>query len=403
MTDSTQPDTATGENVRRLRTWRGKDQATIAGLAGRSQGWLSRIETGQARLDRRTDIEALADALEVHPGDLIDGPWRPAKSRNYEVDVLVPAVRVAMVDAVPDARPLPVAELTRRVGVAARVMWRDGDLVALAAALPGLIGAVRLAAGNGGTEEDHQQALRLLAVTCSTAFPMLKHCGYPDLALAASNMCTAAVEPLLEEPWQAYAGVRRSHALIPAGAPERALMIAQHAVDVVEPHVGGSDSAARMYGFAHLTAAVWAAYAQRRENADAHLAEAAAVAERLPDHDWFDIYFGPANVAIHRAQVAAALGDGERLPALAAAVDEAAVPSAVQRSYLHTYVGHGLLGVRGRADDAVRELRLAETLAPVRFRTRMIVPPMVMDLLGRPMRSSSLRELRGLAYRVGIG
>jgi len=48
-----------GETVRKLRRWRGKDQETLAGLVGRSQAWLSNVESGKTRLDRRTDIESV--------------------------------------------------------------------------------------------------------------------------------------------------------------------------------------------------------------------------------------------------------------------------------------------------------------------------------------------------------
>lgn len=391
-----------GTNVRRLRAWRGKDQAALAGLVGRSQGWLSRIESGKLRLDRRTDVEALADALQVHPSELTGQPYRPTGSRTYDIDVLVPAIRVALVDAVPDARPLPAAVLRRRAEQAARAMWGDGNLVDLAAALPGLIGAVRVAAAYAGSEDDHRDALELLAVVASVAFPMLKHCGYTDLALVAAHLCTTAAEELDDPVWRAYADFRRSHALIPVGAPDRAMQISRRAIDTLEPHVGSGVVALRMYGFAHLTSAVWASWAYRREDAEAHLAEADAVARRVPDGDFWDVFFGPTNVAIHRAQVTAALGDGEKLPALAAAIDPAGLPGPVQRSYLHTYVGHGLINVRGRADDAVAALRRAEDAAPLRFRTRQIVPALLMSLLGKPMRASSVRELRGLAYRVGL-
>jgi len=124
----------------------------------------------------------------------------------------------------------------------------------------------------------------------------------------------------------------------------------------------------------------------------------------VSDGDFWDLFFGPTNAAIHRTQVAATLGRGDELPTLAAGINENAVPGAVQRCYLHTNIALGLAQVRGRADGAVRELRVAEEIAPMRLRTRSaIVPGLVMQLLGKPMRASSLRELRGLAYRVGIG
>ena len=41
---------------------------TLVGLTGRSHGWLSKVENGHARLERRQDIAAIAEALEVSAG-----------------------------------------------------------------------------------------------------------------------------------------------------------------------------------------------------------------------------------------------------------------------------------------------------------------------------------------------
>jgi hypothetical protein len=378
------------------------DQATLAGLVGRSQGWVSRIESGRLRLDRTTDVEALASALEVHPGDITGRPHRPAGGRTYEVDALIPAIRVALVDEVPAAPIRPVAELAERVRRLSRLMWRDGDLTGLAAALPEILGEVRLASVDGGTEEDRRRALQLLAVVTSVAFPMLKNLGHTDLALVAANRSVAAAEELGDPVWRAYAGFRRSHALMPAGSPVRALEVARRTVDELEPHVGGDPAALRMYGMTHLTTALWAARADQRDVAVTHLAEAEEVAGRLgEDGEWFDIFFGPNQVRIHGVGIAAQLGEGDRAPDLARRVDTAAVP-AVHQAMLAANVGHGL-GQARRGDDAVRALRQAERIAPQRMRTSQHVRSLVMALLGQRMRPASLRELRGLAYRVGIG
>jgi transcriptional regulator with XRE-family HTH domain len=403
VTEPTAEDRAVGAAVRRCRRLRGLDQRTVAGLVGRDQSWLSRIESGRSSLSRATDIEALAGVLAVHPADLLGHSYAGHGSRTAEVDALIPAIRVALVDEVPDVRPLPVAELARRVVRVSRVMWRDGDLTSLAAALPGLLGAVRAAAGNGGGEEDRRRAAELLSVLCSVAFPMLKNLGYTDLALVAANRCTAAAEELGDPLWRAYAGFRRSHALMPAGSPDRAVDVARGAVDGLEPHVRGDDPAAlRMLGMAHLTVALWAGRAGRTATAVEHIDAATQVAARVDDGEWFDITFGPAQVAIHRVGIAATLGDGDRTPVLAALVDPAAVPSSVHRAFLAANVGHGLGQDRRHGDEAVRALRRAEDLAPQRMRTSRHFRDLVAGVLGQPMRPASLRELRGLAYRVGL-
>ncbi|MEU6712359.1 helix-turn-helix transcriptional regulator [Nonomuraea sp. NPDC046802] len=63
-----------GENVRAARRARGTSLETLAGLVGRSKGWLSKVENGKIPLEKRSDIVALADALEVSATELVDGP-----------------------------------------------------------------------------------------------------------------------------------------------------------------------------------------------------------------------------------------------------------------------------------------------------------------------------------------
>jgi transcriptional regulator with XRE-family HTH domain len=46
----------------------------LAGLVGRTTGWLSKIENGRAELERLSVIKALADALDVSIGDLLGDP-----------------------------------------------------------------------------------------------------------------------------------------------------------------------------------------------------------------------------------------------------------------------------------------------------------------------------------------
>ena len=63
-----------GTNVRAARRARGMSLETLAGLTGRSKGWLSKIENGHARLERRQDIAALAEALEVSADSIVGEP-----------------------------------------------------------------------------------------------------------------------------------------------------------------------------------------------------------------------------------------------------------------------------------------------------------------------------------------
>jgi transcriptional regulator with XRE-family HTH domain len=64
-----------GRRLRAARRARGKSQEVIAGLAGISSGYLSRLENGLRSLDRLSLIVALAHALEIPPTELIIDLW----------------------------------------------------------------------------------------------------------------------------------------------------------------------------------------------------------------------------------------------------------------------------------------------------------------------------------------
>lgn len=68
-------DAAMGRRLRAVRRARGKSQVVIAGLAGISSGYLSRLENGLRSLDRLSLIVALAHALEIPPTELVIDLW----------------------------------------------------------------------------------------------------------------------------------------------------------------------------------------------------------------------------------------------------------------------------------------------------------------------------------------
>ena len=104
-----------GMNVRAARRSRGMSLETLAGLIGRSKGWLSKIENGHARLERRQDIAAIARALEVSADGLLGEPARervaPAAWRAQDLRRQGPGERPAPEQ--PDERALLVGEVDR--------------------------------------------------------------------------------------------------------------------------------------------------------------------------------------------------------------------------------------------------------------------------------------------------
>jgi transcriptional regulator with XRE-family HTH domain len=84
--------------LRELRAWRDKPLKVIAERAGITEGYLSRLERGERRLDKRSTIAALAAALEVSPSELIGQPVRWEDPAMAEAQATIPALRLALAE-----------------------------------------------------------------------------------------------------------------------------------------------------------------------------------------------------------------------------------------------------------------------------------------------------------------
>jgi hypothetical protein len=77
-------------------------------------------------------------------------------------------------------------------------------------------------------------------------------------------------------------------------------------------------------------------------------------------------------------------------------------PFPANRTYHWVGYGRALARLRGRHDDAVRALRRAETLNPVRVRRDPFVRDTIAGLLPGARRDAVGQELRNMAYRAGL-
>ena len=199
-----------GENVRAARRSRGMSLETLAGLTGRSKGWLSKgwlskVENGHARLERRQDIAAIAEALAVSADSLVGTPAPEIQphARSYNFAPL----RASLLDATIDdpreapARPVSVlADLTAEQDQA----LRQADYETLTRELPGLLDDLQLhAATTAGT--GRELVLRLLIQTCASAMITLRHFGLTDLAWVSAERGRQAAELLGDPIWRAAA------------------------------------------------------------------------------------------------------------------------------------------------------------------------------------------------------
>lgn len=386
-----------GTRIREIRTWRGKSLRVVAGLAGISAGYLSRVERGKRALDSRRLLFALADALQVAPSDLTGQPYPPTDAGESAGHAATQALRALLRDAeigelATDETHL-LYELERATD-AADAASAASDYAALGDLVPGLLGALY-----APRDAERQARNRLLVRALHDAFYLAKDLGHGDLAWSVSGHLERAALDLGEPTWGAVAGFVRSHAVVGEKSRQRALQLAQHAAELVSPDHG---DAGQVYGMCHLSAALHSAAAGNPSAVQAHLDEAVDVAGHTGDGQFAGLKFGPTNVGAWHLAVHLELGDPGRAIEHARAVDVTALPSAGRQATFYSDLGLALARLRGREPQAVEAIRRAEELAPSRVRTRPAVRSVVTELLNRTRRASTGRELRGLAYRMGI-
>ena len=82
-----------GERIAFYRRRRGLTQAVLAGLVGRTEDWLSKVERGDRQIRRLDVLTEVAQALRVTLGDLLG---QPVLMEDEERNDDVPAVRDAL-------------------------------------------------------------------------------------------------------------------------------------------------------------------------------------------------------------------------------------------------------------------------------------------------------------------
>jgi hypothetical protein len=157
----------------------------------------------------------------------------------------------------------------------------------------------------------------------------------------------------------------------------------------------------QVYGMLRLSAALACAVQGNHAGAEEHGAEAAAIAAPLGDSpDAFEL-FGPSNVGVWRASLAVEAGNAEAALRYASAVEPRALASGNRRAALGIEKARAL-AMLSRDGDAVAELRRAERLSPQQVHNYPLVRELVTHMLERARREAGGRDLRGLAWRMGV-
>lgn len=403
--DDIAPNT-TGRRLREIRAWRGQSLEVTAGLAGISFGHLGKLERGDAPLTNRRTLEALAHALQVAPSEISPTPQHagPPPDGAAAVDVL--AVENALdayeigEDPGTESREWPqiAADLARLADLA----HGTSDYAGQAALMPGLLGELHTVYAR--TPERRHAALVGMIGCYSSAVWTTKRLGgggrgLPLLAARAAQQCAE----LLESPaWRGYTMWLRGDAAGGVSRPEQ-YRRAVRTADELTSHLDDPD-VIQAYGMLHLSAALAASVQSDRDTTDTHLSEARAIAARLDTEvgAFGHMMFGTANVGVWAACIGNEFGDGPQVAERARTVNIAALPSTSRQAEMHMEIGRALMTDPKRRDQGVQVLMRAEALAPQRFHADVFVREVVADHLRAARRDAGGRELRGLAWRLGI-
>lgn len=391
-------DDDTGARIAQYRKLRGLTQRGLAQRANVAYGTLTKVESGHAAPQPGL-VAAVARALHVDVRRLV-GAGHPGDDEAFD-EALEP-LRWALDSDVADhpglaggAAPRPIEQVEADVVGRARELICDGLTDQVAAAMPALLDELAALAAAG----DDPRVWRALAHAYRCAHHVASRWGYRDLAMIAlDRMGMAAArgeQPLLD----ALRHHERAHEYLRAGQHHRGHAI-QARAEYMAAAAPATPERAALVGTGHLAASVHAARDGDAAGADAHLAEAEALAGHVGDvADTFWLGFGPTNVVLHRVSSlvaqdrhgeAVSIADGLRLPRTG---------HATRLGYHHMDLGkaHAALG---EPDKALRSLVEARRIAPQQTRSHPTTRETIEQLLAS--RRNVSESLARYARWVGV-
>lgn len=389
-----------GERVAQARIARGINQETLAGLMGRSTSWVSKIERGVLPLDRKSVVLKLAQVLEVDANVLEGRSQAPQVPGKHGRAVVVGELRQALMRwATPAISPLrsgprhTVDSLRRRVNQANQLR-QDARFSDLAVSLPALLDDLRDAAE---AEADRNAVQTMAAEAMHDARAMTKKLGHLDLAWMAAELGGQAARQTDDQLLAAANAWNHIEVYKAANAPGPARALALATIDQLADGLGAATPGhLSLWGTMHLQAGLIAAYWNNREDATAHLQEAAEAARRLGgDANHYDTMFGITNVAIHQVAVAVELGDAQSAIEHGNRI-EASRLGRERRARLGIDLARAFEHAR-KHEQALNALLAAEKLAPDYVRPH----PLVREIVGSQFRRAR-PELRSFAKRIGL-
>jgi transcriptional regulator with XRE-family HTH domain len=392
-----------GARVAALRKTRGWTARELARRAQVSYSLLAKVETGAVPASP-SFIGAVARTLGVDVTRITGQPYAepPGVALQSMVEPLRRALLAYDLPVSADVRPRPAAALRAEVA-AVSLLGRQARYLQLSQRLPGLLDELQVTIQTADAR--HRPALYALLAEAYGGIAGLAHqLGYADLRALTLDRIEWASRQCGDPLRVARTQWSRGASLLGAGAYDHGLALMERTRAELGRDPGRLDEAARsVYGSLHLRSAVLAARAGRRQESDAHLAEAADLGATVGDGtNHYGMEFGPANVGLHQVSAAVEMADGTLAVSRAREVERAGYLARlppVRVGHYHLEVARGWL-YHGNRHRALDSLYRARRVAPQQARYHPMVRETVQAIAHAEPRPSE--ELRSFAAWLGL-
>ncbi|GAA2109461.1 helix-turn-helix transcriptional regulator [Microlunatus panaciterrae] len=378
-------------------------QTVLAELVGKTVSWIEKIESGRANLQVLPNIARLAEVLDIAPYELLPDDIVDVEALTRGRSV--PALRQRLLSyrfvnphyLSEESPPVSLDVLTQAVsGIwSAYQASRFGYVVAeLHRLLP-----IASATAHASSDQAKQAAEVQMAYLYQVASCVLTKLGEQDLAFNCADRGDRLVQD--SDDLGAKTSVQRSiaHALLSNAQYDDAMAVVEHTLRLI-PAGTRDPRLISTLGTLHLVGAMTAARMKNRAAAQEHLGHAQIASVALgEDANYLWTAFGPTNVAIHRASVAAELGDYQRAAALGERIDVSPMP--MERQVRHRLEVARALHFQRRQRDALALVMRAEASAPEQVRRHFLTHALLHDWL-RSRHMAPSADLHSLARRAGV-
>ncbi|MBV9011382.1 MAG: helix-turn-helix domain-containing protein [Pseudonocardiales bacterium] len=408
---SLDPTLPVGRRIQLLRERRGLSRAVVAGLCGRSESWLKKIEQGTRQAVRLPMLLRLAEVLRLDDLTELTGQHLPLAVYGKPTHQAIPALEQVMTtyplgsetEADVD-RPPSVSELQSRLDDA-HTLWRTSRYprTEVGALLPSLLRetqqAVRVLDGS-----ERRAAADVLAGTYQAAQRILAYQPVPELVFLAADRGMAAAQEADDPLAIAGSAWYLAHVFRDSGRLDQAERVVKDAAELVKPSLDDASSEYRaMWGSLQLARGLTAACDYDYDFGTAwHFWDIAdEIAQSLGGDYWHPLNgFGPVDMQFYGVRIDVTLGRYGDAARRSETIDVDSVPSLSGRSRYFIELARCYLA---RRDDiaACHLLFRAYQESPEYVKNGRFGRGIVQELMERN-HSAVKSEVRDLATKMGL-